>query len=285
MVKKYAGNGLTLLCGFSLWLLAACSSTGGHDKASLAGPDNASCPPVEEMVQAADSDYGRNFLGRVSAQVSYPADALDAGQVGVVLLCARLDRKGRVHDGRIADGSGYPLLDGAALMALGTLESAAEKAPLPDDLAPGQKQVWIAFPVNFKPEPRDGVSYRTAPAVRPCKDSGTDEGEIGAKAVNPEDWGNFPSQFSNAVRKELAYPAQAFEAKVSGSALLCVSLDRDSHLLGVSISRSSGSPLLDGAALGALGLIQLKSEIPGLPDLVLREHDGVTFNQEIDWKP
>ena len=285
MVKKYAENGLVLLCGFSWWLLAGCSLFGGQDKTSIAGPDNASCPPAEQMVQAADSDYGRSFLSRFSGHVSYPADALDAGQVGVVLLCARLDRKGRVHDGRIVAGSGYPLLDGAALMALGGLESAAERAPLPDDLAPGQKEVWIAFPVNFKPEPRDGVSYQTATENRPCKDSGTDEGAAGAKVVNPEDWGNFPSQFSNAVRKELAYPAQAFEAKISGSALLCVSLDRDSHLLGVSISRSSGSPLLDGAALGALGLMQLKSEIPVLPDLVLREHDGVTFNQEIDWKP
>ena len=63
-----------------------------------------------------------------------------------------------------------------------------------------------------------------------------------------------------------------------------MSLDKDSRLLGVSISRSSGSPLLDGASLMALGLMQLKVEIPYVPGRVRQAHDTVTFTQEIDWK-
>jgi len=58
--------------------------------------------------------------------------------------------------------------------------------------------------------------------------------------VTAEEWSGFPAEFSNAVKKELVYPHQALEAGESGYTLLCVSLDRDSRVLGVSISRSSG---------------------------------------------
>lgn len=279
------GGGWVLLCGPALCLLAGCSMFGGGHEAAAGPPSNASCPPAEQMQQAADSDYGRSLLARLSQRVTYPADALNAGQVGVVRLCARLNRDGELLDGRIASGSGYPLLDGAALVALGGLRYGKEHTALPKDLAPGQRHVWIAIPINFTPGPHAGSGDLPAPEHRPCKDSGSKDGDSGAREVSTEDWDGFPAQFSGAVRKELTYPPQAFEAKEAGVTQLCVSLDRDSHLLGVSVSRSSGSPMLDGASLAALGLIDLKGEIPSLPDRVRLGHDSVTFNQEIEWKP
>ena len=289
-VKNRIAGAQALAAALGLCLLAGCSLFGGgashQEKKVAAGPrDNASCPPAEQMLNAADSDYGRALLARLSERVTYPADALNAGQIGEVQLCAKLNRDGELEDGRIESGSGYPLLDGAALVALGGLKYVKEHTPLPRELAQGEKHVWISIPVNFSPGPHAGAVDQLAPSDRPCKVSGSHEGDVGARDITTDDWNGFPALFSNAVRKELSYPPQAFEAKVAGTTQLCVALDRDSNLLGVSVSHSSGSPLLDGASLAALGLIQLKGEIPNLPDRVRSGHDTVVFNQEIEWKP
>ncbi len=282
-MNRLGGFGSTLAAA-CLCLLAGCSMFGGKDKAAAAAVDNTVCPPAAQMVEAVDSAYGQDFLKRFSNHVSYPAEALGAGQIGVVQLCANVSRDGLVHDGRIAAGSGYPLLDGAALLALGGLKGAKEHAPLPQDLAPGQQQVWIVFSVNFRPDRPGDVALQEAPEKRPCKNTGTKEGDVGAREVSAEEWSGFPAEFSDAVKKELIYPKQSLEANETGYTLLCVSLDRDSRLLGVSIARSSGSPMLDGASLVALGMMQLNTEIPYIPGRIRASHDSITFTQEIDWK-
>jgi outer membrane biosynthesis protein TonB len=81
------------------------------------------------------------------------------------------------------------------------------------------------------------------------------------------------------------YPEEALDGGVSGNTQLCVALDRNSRLVGVSISRSSGSPLLDGASLIAIGDVQLDNAIPQLPEAVRQDHDPVVFTHEIDWDP
>ena len=284
-MKRIAGICLAPIGAAVLCLLAACASSGGKTQAFAGTTDDTTCPPVARMLVATDNAYGQNFLKRFSNRVSYPAEALNAGQIGVVQLCAMVSRDGLVHSGRIAAGSGFPLLDGAALLAVGALKGAKEHAPLPDDLAPGQQQVWIAFSVNFKPERPAEAPLHEAEEKRPCKDTGSKEGDAGAREVTAEEWNGFPAEFSDAVKKELVFPKQALDAGESGYTLLCVSLDRDSRLLGVSISRSSGSALLDGASLIALGMLQLNTEIPYVPSRVREAHDTVVFTQEIDWKP
>jgi TonB family protein len=216
--------------------------------------------------------------------VVYPPEAVDAGQAGTLSLCARLTRDGKVHDARIASGSGYPVLDGAALMALGQLTMATEAEPMPKDFAKGQDSVWLSIPVNFQPPSGTKVQYVPAREDRPCKDTGSKEGDVDSQQISLKEWGDFPSMFSDAVRQELVYPPAALEAKQGGYTLLCVSLDRDAHLLGASISRSSGYPLLDAASLMALGMVQIKNHVPSLPDRV-RAHDRATFTQEVEWKP
>jgi TonB family protein len=265
-------------------LLAGCASSGGRAKPGDVVVDDTRCPAAAQMVQATDSDYGRVFLRRFSTRVAYPEEALSAGQTGTVQLCARLGRDGQVQDARIAAGSGFPLLDGAALLASGAMMSAKDREPMPPDFAPERKEPWIAFSVNFKPERPADQTYPREADNRKCKETGSKDGDAGAKAVSLEAWSGYPAEFSDAVKKELVYPRQALDASLTGVTLLCVSLDKDSRLLGVSVSQSSGSPLLDGASLIALGMMQLKIEIPYVPDRVRQSHDTVTFTQEIDWK-
>jgi protein TonB len=62
---------------------------------------------------------GDEYLGSVRRHISqfkrYPAEALRAKQQGTVLVTFVLARDGTVLDARIERGSGFPLLDQAAL--------------------------------------------------------------------------------------------------------------------------------------------------------------------------
>lgn len=267
--------------------LGACSMFGSREPVGggPSGKDATMCPTAAHLQPAVDSDYGQHLMTRFSKLVVYPPEAVDAGQFGQLTLCARLTRDGVIHDARIAAGSGYPVLDGAALMALGQLTLAPAAEPMPKDFAKGQDSVWLAIPVNFQPPSGSSVHYVRAPDDRPCKDTGTKEGDIEAQQVSLKEWGDFPGIFSDAVKQELVYPPAALQAGQTGYTLLCVSLDRDSHLLGAAISRSSGYPMLDAASLMALGMVQIKAHMPPVPDRVRQAHDRTTFTQEIEWKP
>jgi TonB family protein len=287
-MKRLAGFGSALLVAGCIGLLAGCASHNAaphRHRTAAPPPDITRCPLATQMRQATESDYGRNFLARYSTHISYPAEALNAGQTGAVQLCARVNRDGVVLDSRIVQGSGFPLLDGAALLAAGVMKNAKEKAPMPADFAPDFRQVWIAFTVNFKPDKVADETYPRELEDRACKEPGSKDGDQAADTISSSEWGDFPSEFSDAVKKQLIYPAQALAAGESGYTLLCISLDHDSHLLGVSVSRSSGSPLLDGASLLALGMMQVRAEVPNIPDRIRQGHDTITFTQEIDWKP
>lgn len=264
--------------------LAACSMFGGPKDDIDKGKDLTRCPAAERMQSAVQSDYGQRFMARFGKKVSYPAEALNAGQMGEVRLCARLSRDGTVTSARIDQGSGYPVLDGAALLAAGQLTTEKGADPMPKDFAKGQDSVWLSFPVAFKPQAGDNHGYYTAPAERPCKDTGTREGDIEAQQVTMKEWGDFPGIFSDSLRQELIYPATEPQAHFARYTLVCVSLDRDSHLLGAAITQSSGSAQLDGAALIALGMVQIRQHMPPVPDRVRQAHDRVTFTQEVDWK-
>jgi TonB family protein len=267
--------------------LGACSLFGARAPAGggATGRDATTCPGAGQLQSAVDSEYGQRLMSRFSRLVTYPPEAVDAGQSGQLSLCARLTRAGKVHDARIAAGSGYPVLDGAALMALGQLTLAPAADPMPKDFAKGQDSVWLSIPVDFQPPAGSGKRFPPMPQERPCKDTGSKEGDIESQQVSLKEWGDFPGIFSDAVKQELVYPPAALEARQAGYTLLCVSLDRDSRLLGASISRSSGYPLLDAASLMALGMVQIRAHMPPLPDRVIQAHDRATFTQEIEWKP
>ncbi len=285
MNQRFTRAGLVAVSVLLAGALGACSMFGGDKSGVGTGKDVTRCPSAERMVVATGSDYGQRFMARFSKKISYPSEALEARQMGNVQMCARLTRDGKVLEGRIDQGSGYPILDGVALLAVGQLIAAKDADPIPKDFAHGQDAVWLSFPVSFKPPTEDAARFIAVPAERPCKDTGSKEGDIDAQQVTLKEWGDFPGIFSDAIKQELIYPAPALEAKQTGYTLLCVSLDRDAHLIGASISQSSGSALLDGASLIALGMMQVRQHMPPVPDRVRQAHDRVTFTQEIEWKP
>ena len=69
----------------------------------------------------------------------YPAESIARGEQGEVLVLMLLDEQGKVSAARVEQGSGYPLLDAAALRAVRSLSS------LPAD-APRQ----VVLPVRFR---------------------------------------------------------------------------------------------------------------------------------------
>ena len=59
----------------------------------------------------------------------YPAEAIARGEQGEVLVLMLLDEQGKVSAARVEQGSGYPLLDAAALRAVRSLHTLPADAP------------------------------------------------------------------------------------------------------------------------------------------------------------
>lgn len=59
----------------------------------------------------------------------YPAEAIAQGQQGEVLVLIIVDESGTVAAARVEQGSGYPLLDAAALRAVRSLRSLPAETP------------------------------------------------------------------------------------------------------------------------------------------------------------
>lgn len=59
----------------------------------------------------------------------YPQEAIARGQQGEVLVLLLLDENGQVTAARVEQGSGYPLLDAAALQAVRSLSALPADAP------------------------------------------------------------------------------------------------------------------------------------------------------------
>lgn len=82
----------------------------------------------------------REHLRRLDSEGQfYPAESIARGEQGEVLVLMLLDENGKVSAARVEQGSGYPLLDAAALRAVRSLSS------LPAD-APRQ----VVLPVRFR---------------------------------------------------------------------------------------------------------------------------------------
>lgn len=83
---------------------------------------------AEQQVVATDISESerQRLLGRLRIALSehfhYPIQARRHGLQGEVVLELRLKRDGRIHDTRIARGSGHGVLDRAALKALAKIE-------------------------------------------------------------------------------------------------------------------------------------------------------------------
>lgn len=104
-------------------------------------PDPAPTPPAKPKKspppQVKDSKPARTWTQAVREHLKkldtegqfYPTEAIARGEQGEVQVLMMLDENGKVSAARIEQGSGYPLLDTAALRAIRSLSSLPADAP------------------------------------------------------------------------------------------------------------------------------------------------------------
>ncbi|MCX8522258.1 MAG: energy transducer TonB [Rhodoferax sp.] len=110
----------------------------GERPAAAAGASPAEAPAWQQAPQVARPDYAYN------PPPQYPLLLREQGVGGVVWLRVWVERDGRPADIRIAQGSGYRLLDDAALRAV------KQWRFTPASHAGQRLAGWVEFPVRFK---------------------------------------------------------------------------------------------------------------------------------------
>lgn len=75
------------------------------------------------------SEIRRQFARQQAQGNFYPSEAIAQGQEGEALVLMILDERGQVVAARIEQGTGFPVLDAAALRAVRALHSVPADAP------------------------------------------------------------------------------------------------------------------------------------------------------------
>lgn len=96
-------------------------------------------PPSSPPEQLSPNEL-RETLGRLSETMLFPPEALERGLEGEVTLLVQLGEGGRILDATIASGSGYKILDDAAVRAVLKLGT----------LGPASANKSILLPVRFR---------------------------------------------------------------------------------------------------------------------------------------
>ena len=122
---------------------------------------------------------------------------------------------------------------------------------------------------NAKPpsEPQSGASA-SRQAGRQGKDS-THSAENGASAALQAGWG---AKIQSRVHRQLIYPRGATGA---GSASVILTVDRSGKLAALRLTRSSGTPAFDEAALRA---VRKAGRFPAAPDGLTRASYSFTLS-------
>jgi protein TonB len=97
-------------------------------------------PPRTPSAERLTPEALRETLTRLSEELLYPADALQRGLEGEVVILVELGADGRILDASIATGSGHRSLDDAAVRAVKKLGS----------LGPSSANKTILLPVRFR---------------------------------------------------------------------------------------------------------------------------------------
>lgn len=96
--------------------------------------------PPEKRAERLPPQELRETLNRLSEEMLYPAEALQRGLEGEVVILVELGPDGRILDASVASGSGHRLLDDAAVRAVKKLGS----------LGPSTANKTILLPVRFR---------------------------------------------------------------------------------------------------------------------------------------
>jgi len=111
---------------------------------SGAGTGASALPGTDPRARRAEVDYFALISAYLNRRKTYPAEARQARQEGVVLLRFTVDRVGNVTGAAIKRGSGHALLDRA------TLDLIQRVAPLPRmPEAMARQNVTVALPIEY----------------------------------------------------------------------------------------------------------------------------------------
>ena len=145
--KRITGGTLALLDGFDAEKYAAMDT----QTETIQDDDK----PIS--LNTKESRYASYFL-RIKRQIelvwSYPDEAERKGITGQLTLRFRISRDGNLMNVRLINGSGYNILDEAALQAV---KSAAPYYPFPVTI----DRENIPILANFVYSPRSGIRYRS----------------------------------------------------------------------------------------------------------------------------
>jgi len=87
-------------------------------------------PPVADgQPQRLAGAAARSAMEQISRELYYPADAIERGLEGEVLVMLFLDAAGNAIAARVEKSSGYAILDEAAVKAARTLRTLPDSAP------------------------------------------------------------------------------------------------------------------------------------------------------------
>ena len=264
MKNLVIGMAFAMCCGLIVFAESACSDTAARPGTAHAVGDNVSCPSLESMQAASASPYAQDLLRKLGQYVSLEREAVNSGEAGQVVVCAEINSNGNVRAAHIARSAGFPLLDGAVLYALKSMEYGRQVGLPPAEIASSDGTVWLALPVNFQPASQP---VRQAQGPHPCA-----ERAMACPLASPTDFTFCPGlppamertlqdRVQAAVVRELRYPPGAQRFDIEGKALLCLAADQRGEILDASLVVSSGSPWLDGEALMMAGRMQLKSAL------------------------
>lgn len=91
---------------------------------------------------------------------------------------------------------------------------------------------------------------------------------------------NWQRDFALHIKKHKRYPHEAQEMRIQGTARVLFAMDRTGRVLNASISKSSGSPLLDKAAVD---LLNRASPLPAPPASMPGEN--IVYNLPVEFLP
>jgi TonB family protein len=204
---------------------------------------------------------------------AYPPLLRDAGVGGVAVIWLFIDTDGRVLRTQIASSSEQRALDEAALSAVPLMRF----RPYVSDVTTGQvAQTWVELPIVFGAgqrlpahEPRESLIRLSAFVVAPPRvpDAATRIPPVPERQVDISKEPTFTPmtvrpelQNAREIQRELVrhYPPVLRDAGIGGTPVLWFFIDEGGNVVRTQISRSSGYPALDEAALRVAAAMRFK---------------------------
>ena len=164
------------------------------------------------------ADEPRDFNGRVI----YPLEAIARQWEGVTQLRVSVQRDGSIDSIKVEKTSSHKILDDAAV---GSVYQWTFQSP------PNDKPVVYIIPIQFTITP--DTSH-----------------ELNASRIKFEPGKGRPD-LSGAAFKPL-YPPQAWRRGLDGDAALTLSVSEDGFVTGVTVTKSTGHPILDWSAVASV---------------------------------